>query len=660
MRLAVLSASRRPEATAGVSVWHGAAAAGVVAAVFKLAISDGGRHAASLDLVQTAVLAMLIALAAAGRIRWSPLTAGFGAVIAAAALASLWSVRPEASIRELLLWATYLGIGVIAAWALATPRAAGWFADGLLVVAGWLCLIALFMFWGNSGNAAIRWSSTFYWPNPFAAFLLLMLPLALVKMLRAGPTRDAAAYGGVAVLLGVGLVFSESRGAWIAAASGLPAMLAVLRPPAWRLAARRALTAAVILAAAVVLLSQLGAGESTPRVVRRAASIADQADPSIQGRLSFWGSALRIFADHPLVGTGPGTFGAVHAAYQRDVRFYARDAHNVYLQTLAEMGVLGAAALAVLLGALAVLAVRALRRPSTGEDYSLMAGAAVGLLAFLVHSTVDMDWSFPANPVMASALAGILAAGGRDAPQPARPRRDRAWVRRAAGIALVGAFLAGVATVQAGRVANEYYVAGRLLARQGRWSEAAASYAQASRWNPLSARYVSAEAGASMQQRPVDHARAERALRRAMALDRMNAAHPQQLARVIMETASPAPETFAEAEALLRRALTLDPMNRPGLYGQLARLYIHWKRPEEAAAVYAEAADRYLGRGVRANSLIHVFLWPEIVTLVVDGAEFALERGNPTGATQWIARLLADDPDLATHPRVRALRESLP
>lgn len=213
-----------------------------------------------------------------------------------------------------------------------------------------------------------------------------------------------------------------------------------------------------------------------------------------------------------------------------------------------------------------------------------------------------------------------------------------------ARVVLVIMLLAAIAAVQMGQAGHDSYVQAQVAARAGRWDDAAALYAQAARWNPLSALYPSAEALAVMQTHPADRRRAEAALRRAMALDRANAAHPIQLARIISGGPTPTAGEVAEAEALLRRALAFDPFNRPAAYRDLARLYLRQGRREEAGRVYDDAAARYVGQGLGRGSLLHLFLWPEILPLVLDAAEFAVEAGDVARAERMLEQVLAEDP----------------
>jgi len=85
-----------------------------------------------------------------------------------------------------------------------------------------------------------------------------------------------------------------------------------------------------------------------------------------------------------------------------------RDAHSLELETFAELGLVGVAILAVLLGAVA-LSIRAAHR----VDPVLVAGPAAALTAWAFHSAIDWDWEMPALTLPAVVLAGALLAVGR-------------------------------------------------------------------------------------------------------------------------------------------------------------------------------------------------------------------------------------------------------
>src|SRR5713226_7744053 len=328
--------------------WESLVVVATAVILCALAVSDGGRDPFVLTATQVVTFIFLAILVGSERIHRFAITLPLLAMVAAIALTSVWTVRLEASIGALLQWTMYLAIALTIASTITSLVAARRLLDGLVVIASGLCLFAAFIFWG-SGNPQMRWYSTFYWPNPFAAFLLLVLPLALICFLHAPRPRDAFAYGFTAALLLVALVFTYSRGAWIALGAVVPLGVIILRPLRWGpVITRFAVLIAFVGVVVVTLPYTVGSATPAGALATRATSIVDPSDYSIQGRLNFWRAGLAIFRDHPLIGTGPGTFPAVHAAYQKDVRFYARDAHNYYIQVMAEMGVTGVGALLVL------------------------------------------------------------------------------------------------------------------------------------------------------------------------------------------------------------------------------------------------------------------------------------------------------------------------
>jgi len=89
--------------------------------------------------------------------------------------------------------------------------------------------------------------------------------------------------------------------------------------------------------------------------------------------------------------------------------------HNEYAQLLVDLGAIGLALLAALLGAV-VLVIRDGRRyPSrTG----LRAGAIGGLLAFAAHSGFDFLWHIPVLPLVAALLVGLVGPGATEDPIP--------------------------------------------------------------------------------------------------------------------------------------------------------------------------------------------------------------------------------------------------
>jgi O-antigen ligase/tetratricopeptide (TPR) repeat protein len=633
-------------------LWQSLSVVAIAVILCVLAVSGGGRDPFALTATQIAVFTLLAILVGTGRIHRFRMTLPLLGMVAAVAFTSIWTVRVEASVGTLLGWTMYLAIALTIASTITDLTAARRFLDGVVVIASGLCLFAAFIFWG-SGNPQMRWYATFYWPNPFAGFLLLAFPLALVRFLHAPRLREASAHGVIAAVLLVGLVFTYSRGAWIVLAAVVLLGVILLRPVGWRaVTTRLAMLAAFASVVVIALPHAVAPVNPSGALASRATSIVDRSDYSIQGRLNFWRAGFAIFRDHPLVGTGPGTFGSVHAAYQTDVRYYARDAHNFYLQTMTEMGVVGLGSLLLLGSSIWTMWGRTLRAAKGKDEYPLLVGMGVGVLAFSLHSAFDMDWMFPAIPAMAFGLIGVLAwydastelpSAGMHASTPIWPYfteggRGRWW--RAAGVFLLVSALAMTGALW---MAHRHSMWAQEAAQRHDWPTAIDHYAAAARWAPFSSRNLDLYAWALTQTSDSPQPLATDLLRRAMRVDRMNGALPLHLA-LVLSTGRPTPRAQREAEELLRHALELDRFNRPDSYRALARLYRDEGRYEDAAQVYREATGLYLGKNLGQGSALYLILWPDVIGLFQDAAAFSAERGDVTGATQLLEQLVADDP----------------
>jgi len=612
----------------------------VVLELFNLAIAAAGWDLETLTWVQTILFVTVGVLVWTSMTRHVAITRPLLGMMAAIAITTVWSVRPDSGVRALLMWTMYFSIFTATASALTGLTAARRFLDSMLVIGGWLCLLALTWFWGAK-TFGTRWYATFYWPNPFAAFLLLLLPITLTRYLYARGIRESLAHGITSLVFAVALIFTYSRGAWVSLLLIAPLAIIVLRPPSPMAALRRLAMLGAVVALSVVLLTGKAPMRPSEGILGRAASITGTKDQSIQARLSFWRSGLAIFRDRPIVGTGPWTYGIVHTRYQDDVRFYASDAHNLYIQTAAEMGVVGMTALAMLMIAIASLWIRTLRQMRATPAYPLVAGLGLGLTGFFVHSGMDVDWLFPANPAMAFAFVGVLAWFDQSVQPPleASGSRSGKW-RLAVGIAM----LVAIIVAQSLRAGHRQYVEGQQLLRTGQWSAAADRFTRATRWNPLQPEYRLAQAMAATQGPTPRLGDAIASAQRAIALDRMNATGPVQLAMFLMARGGTNMAGGADAEVLLHRALVLDRFNNPGVYRLLARLYRRQGRIEEAERVYRDARSLYMGHGLSTGAIVYALQWQKAIDLFLDEADLAAQRGDLAQAAQVLTSVLTEDP----------------
>jgi O-antigen ligase len=212
-------------------------------------------------------------------------------------------------------------------------------------------------------------------------------PIAAEVAFRAVLHADSSAGDGAAMLV---LLAATSVAAGILAAHPPRAAAAL---PRLRPAAAAALAAA--LALTVVAAAHSGSAGAPKATAGRLVSIESN-------RYAYWSVALATFADHPLRGVGTAGY-RVEWLRRRHIDEVVRDAHSLYLETAAELGVVGLLALVALVGGIGASV-----RPQTA-----VAGAA--LAAWAVHAGVDWDWEMPALTLVAVLLAGRVIA--RPAPR---------------------------------------------------------------------------------------------------------------------------------------------------------------------------------------------------------------------------------------------------
>ena len=255
--------------------------------------------------------------------------------------------------------------------------------------------------------------------NHFAGLVEMGIVLAAamalgLSRLRGGATPAVIGLAGLALGLVAVQVASRSRGGLIALAAGL-----AVAGGLWARAAshRGVRLRAAPLAAGVLVVLAFGLAV-VPEGTRAHLGTIFRGRPDSSGdyRLDVARDTLRLWAAHPLLGTGLGAYADAFPEFKRahgEVR--TTHAENDAIEFLAEGGLAGVA----LAAWLAAMAVRGLvLRLRHGRDpfrKSIAVGAAGAVAALAVHSLFDFNLRLPANALVFASLLG-LAASPREPP----------------------------------------------------------------------------------------------------------------------------------------------------------------------------------------------------------------------------------------------------
>lgn len=325
-----------------------------------------------------------------------------GSVVAVSQAADLGATAPVVRAT-----ATGAALFFLIASLLRTRRQLEWAVAGAVAGAAVIGAYATWQYLGgvpsdvgfvtSSGRLVSRVSGGFSQPNQLAGFLALVLPLAVAgAMVR---RRGRGLYLAASAVAAVGIYASFSRGALVAVA--LVPLIALRGTRAWL----------------VVPLLGLALLVATPGLLRERFAAGIGEGTEIEGRADFWRAALTIWSEHPVLGVGPGGFAAAYAEarvpggknfLQATIFEPPPHAHNLFLNLLAEEGVVGLAAFAAVLGLSTRQALR-LRRSQDPWVSAMASGLLASIAVLVVHNLFDVTL-LEGTSIYFWALLGVLSA----------------------------------------------------------------------------------------------------------------------------------------------------------------------------------------------------------------------------------------------------------
>lgn len=201
------------------------------------------------------------------------------------------------------------------------------------------------------------------------------------------------------VVMGIGLIFSASRGGMLAAAGGLLCMAILFL---WRKTHRtKGLVLLILFVITTVYALQIGVEYPLGRF--------QFFWRSFEERSQLAEKTMTLFSDYRLAGVGVGNFQYAYPKYQPAERKgeFVRHAHNDWAQFLAEAGILG---LGLLLAGVGIYLFRTLRLWKKRSDpFAVCLGLAplAVMAAVAIHAVSDFNLHVPANFLMLTAVTAV-------------------------------------------------------------------------------------------------------------------------------------------------------------------------------------------------------------------------------------------------------------
>ncbi len=392
------------------------------------------------------------------------------------------SIAPVLSWSGLLLFAACAALFMLVAFVPIGPFASkverDWLVGGLVTVflAVGLGIATIGLLQQATWNGRILWffvpldwgapmldvvpraSGPFVDPDHFAGFLAMIFPLAISGTFFGSPLVSARWSNGYRIGCGVtsfvlmaAIILSQSRAGWIGLALGVALVMiltsrrgeGIERPARSRQIALAG--AACMLVLAMLFIGASGRGQVTERVQN--SLDLDAGNPN---RISAWSDGLKMAEDFPVAGIGLRTWPELFTRYRARPwsELYFSEAHNDYLQLIAETGIVGVVLAAwFLLRACTFIYRRFVQLPA--GIVPIEAGLVTGLAVMCVIEFFDFDLQIPAIAFFFAIILGLAVRVSwawtvdDDADEFQRPRAwyARMWVPIAAVCLLMATFI---------------------------------------------------------------------------------------------------------------------------------------------------------------------------------------------------------------------------
>ena len=236
----------------------------------------------------------------------------------------------------------------------------------------------------------------------YGAVLAMYLPFLVMFSFNSFFTRKLKLISlGVLGIILLGFILSYSRAAWLSIIVGIGVWgmikLKIRFKPIF-ITIVTFISLFLLFQTQIVMKLEQNSEQSSANFTTHISSMSNiTTDASNLERINRWSCAIRMFADKPIFGYGPGTYMFKYAPYQlsKDRTIISTNsgdggnAHSEYLGPLAESGVFGLLTFLLIIGVVIYTAVNTYTRLKNTRLKSFVLAALISLITYYIHGLLN-------------------------------------------------------------------------------------------------------------------------------------------------------------------------------------------------------------------------------------------------------------------------------
>jgi len=453
--------------------------------------------------------------------------------------------------------------------------------------------------------------------NYFAEYLIVPLPIA-VSLFFASKNKMKKLLLLIGILaMASSLILTFTRGSYLAFGSALIVMFFLFLASRDINFIKNNKKIFIIIILAVIMITSLffiptplnKSGTAISKIKSRISITQLTQDFSIKRRIATWKFTVLMIKDHPLLGSGIGTYKYNTLKYQAE--FFAQGenrslypygfadkAHNEYLQLWAELGIIGLGIFAWLIISYFNCGLKILRKLKDEYKQGIIIGLMGAVVAVLIDGIFGFPLHLPATVILSWLALGLTVAVGLKDEANAqevkiirensneKEKKEKRNISRFKSLLFIGTIfliLFLCVTICRPFIARIYWYYGYKEITNKNWNKAISMNEKALEWNPYLGQ-VYYDIGKILQNKGFNNLALEYFEKASKYVDHPNL--PQDFAYIYLKKGQ-----LDKAEIKLRQAILYQSDEKPmvPLYSELGNVYVQLKRYKPAEIAFKNA-----------------------------------------------------------------------